>query len=98
MEENNIFFVGSSFLINYIIKNCISCNEKNKKSVLKREPAKQILTVYPKQRYIMDITEIPNELKLNSVCLYLFNIIDHFSKYGMSYAIENKEGNTILKI
>ena len=83
LEENNIFFVGSSFLIGCVVKNCISFGEKNKKSVLKREPGKKILTFYPKQRYIIYITEIPNELKLNSKYLYLFNIIDHFFKYRM---------------
>ena len=64
---------------------------------MKRQPAKQILAFYPKQRYIMDITGISNELKLNSKYLYLINIIDHFSKYVMFYALENKEGNIILK-
>ena len=97
LYSNNIFLEGSSYLIKYIIQNCISCSEKNKKSLLKREPAKQILTFYPKQRYIMDITDIPNELKLNNNYKYIFNIIDHFSKYGMSCLIENKESNTIFK-
>ena len=45
----------------------------------------------------MDLTELPNELKLNNSYLYIFNIIDHFSKFGMSYLIENKEAKTILK-
>ena len=45
----------------------------------------------------MDVTELPNELKLNNSYLYIFNIIDHFSKFGMSYLIENKEAKTILK-
>ena len=45
----------------------------------------------------MDITDIPNELKLNNNYKYIFNIIDHFSKYGMSCLIENKESNTIFK-
>ena len=45
----------------------------------------------------MDLTELPNELKINNSYLYLFNIIDHFSKFGMSYLIENKEAKTILK-
>ncbi len=44
----------------------------------------------------MDIPEIPSELKANNNYIYLFNIIDHFSKYGISYTIENKEAITIF--
>ena len=44
----------------------------------------------------MDITELPVELKAHTDFLYLFNIINHFSKYGISFLIENKEAKTIL--
>ena len=80
----------------YTIKNCSSCSGKNKNKS-KSEPSKQIITYYPKQRYVMDLTEIPIELKYNNDYLYLFNIIDHFSKFGMTYLIENKEAQTIIK-
>ena len=49
--------------------------KKNKILKLKRESSKQILTFYPKQRYIMDLTELPIELKINNKYNYLFNII-----------------------
>ena len=42
----------------------------------------------------MDITELPIELKFNNKYNYLLNIIDHFSKFGMSIPVENKESNT----
>ena len=71
--------------------------KKNKIPKLKRESSKQILTFYPKQRYIMDSTELPIELKINNKYNYLFNIIDHFSKFGMCNLIENKEASTIFK-
>ena len=94
---NKMFYIeGSTFITNLVIKNCIPCSEKKGKT-FKREPPKQIITYYPKQRYIMDLTEIPKDLKINNnENLYLFNIIDHFSKYGMSFLIENKEAKTIL--
>ena len=44
----------------------------------------------------MDLTDIPNELKQNCNYKYIFNIIDHFSKYGMSCLLENKESNSIF--
>jgi hypothetical protein len=93
---NNIYFEGSTFLTDYIVKNCTSCSGKNK-TKLKREPSKQIITFYPKQRYIMDLTEIPIDLKSNNDFNYIFNIVDHFSKFGMSYLIENKESKTVFK-
>ena len=36
----------------------------------------------------MDLTELPIELKINNKYNYLFNIIDHFSKFGMCNLIE----------
>ena len=95
LSYNNIYFEGATYLTEYIVKNCTSCAGKNK-SKLKREPGKKIITYYPKQRYIMDITELPLELKAHTYFLYLFSIIDHFSKYGMSFLIKIKEAKTIL--
>ena len=96
LYNNNIYFEGSSFLTEYIVKTCKSCAEKNKTKYV-REPSKQIITYYPKQRYIMDLTEIPIELKSNNNFNYLFNIIDHFSKFGISIPVINKEAKTILE-
>ena len=91
-----MYIEGSSFLTEYIIKNCIQCNEKRGIS-FKREPAKQIITYYPKQRYIMDITELPKDFcNSKNDFLYLLNIIDHFSKFGMSFLLDNKEAKNIL--
>ena len=70
--------------------------KKNKIPKLKRESSKQILTFYPKQRYIMDLTELPIELKINNKYNYLFNIIDQFSKFWMCNLIEKKENKRKL--
>ena len=96
LVNNNIFFEGSTILTQYTVKNCLSCSGKNKNKI-KREPPKQIITYFPRQRYIMDLTELPIELKENTNYKYLFNIIDHFSKFGISFLIENKESSTIFK-
>ena len=45
----------------------------------------------------MDLTELPKELKTNNNYIYLLDIIDHFSKYGISIPLKNKEANTIFK-
>ena len=54
---------------------------------------KQIITYYLKNT---DLTEQPKELSKNKI-IYIYCIIDHFSKYRMAYIIENKEAKTILK-
>ena len=96
LYNNNIYFEGSSFITEYIVKTCKSCAEKNKTKNV-REPSKQIVTYYPKQRSIMDLTEIPIELKSNNNFNYLFNIIEHFSKFGIFTPVVNKEAKTIFE-
>ena len=96
LYNNNIYFEGCSFLTEYIVKTCKSCAEKNKTKYV-RKPSKQIITYYPRQRYIMNLTEIPIELKSNNNFNYLFNIIDHFSKFWISMPVINKEAKTILE-
>ena len=44
----------------------------------------------------MDLPELPYELNKNKN-IYLFCIIDHFSKNGNAFIIENKEVNTTSK-
>ena len=94
--KNNIYFQGLTFLIDYIIKNCAPWSVKNKE-ILKREPSKQIITYYPRERYVMDLTELPLELKRNTNYNYLFNIIEHFSKFGILVVLENKDAKNILQ-
>lgn len=52
----------------------------------------------PRERYVIDLTFIPNILSGNSGYKYLFNILDHFSKFLISYAIKDKARKTIDKL
>ena len=73
--------------------------KKNKKT-FNREPSGQIITNYPKQRFAIDLTVLPEEfidVGSNKGLKYLFNIIDHFSKFGISYLIRDKKALTVLK-
>ena len=91
-----IYIEGCTFITDYVVKNCTTCNKK-RGIPFKSDQPKQIITYYPKQRYIMDLTELPKDLlKEKEEKFYLFNIIDHFSKFGMSFLLENKEAKTIL--
>ena len=82
--NQNIYLEGITFIIKYIVNNCEFCDEKDKKT-MKIEKPKQVLAYYPRQRYIIDLSELPIKLKKNCIYSYLFNIIDHFSKFVMSY-------------
>ena len=79
IEQRLYYVVGETFLTRYIIKNGANCIGKASRTKLKREPGKQILTNYPKYRYVMDLSELPKELYTNKTS-YLFSIIEHFSK------------------
>ena len=94
--ERWYYIEGSTFIIKYIINNCTTYNI-NCRSTLKREPVKQIITYYPKERYVRDLSDFHVEFKKNNKYIYLFSIIDHFSKYGMAYIIYNKNAETTLK-
>ena len=56
--SKGLYFRGISYIKEYIVKNSVQCSEKRGIS-FKREPTKQIITYYPKQRNIMDLTETP---------------------------------------
>ena len=51
--------------------------------------SRQIITHYSKERYVVDITEMPDEFNNDNKCIYLLNLIEHFSKFWMSYIIQN---------
>ena len=50
---------------------------------------------HPKERYVIDLTYLPQQLCKNNKYKYLFKLEDHFSKFIISYPISNKFGKTI---
>ena len=78
-----LYFEGSSLMAEYIVKTYSICLQKNKNTLV-RQPSGQIITFYPLQRLVMDLTDLPEELSDTNNNLYLYNIIDHFSKNGIS--------------
>ena len=63
--------------------------KKNYDDKTKREKTKMIIFNRPKIRYIGDLTDLSNEIKKNTKYLYLFIIIDHFSKFLKVNLLEN---------
>ena len=63
----------------------------------KRKESKLIIFNKPKCRYVGDLTEIPFELRLNTKYIYIFTIIDRFSKLSNSYLLIDKTKESILE-
>ena len=96
--SRNIFYYGiTEDTINFI-KECSICNIKiNYKQKSKREITKLIIFKKQRYKYIGDLSDIPNEIKVRTKFLYIFIIIDHFSKFLDAFLLENKKQETILK-
>ena len=97
INELKIYYKGISSDIKGINDICEVCIQKNIK-FYKRQPCKQIIMAKPKERYVIDLTHIPNILTGNTGYKYLFNILDHFSKFLISYALKDKAGKTIANL
>ena len=69
--------------------------QKNK-NFFKRPTSKVIIFEKPKDRYLIDLTEIPFEISKDLNYKFICNIIDHFSKMCKSYLINNKKALNIL--
>lgn len=55
-------------------------------------PIKRYFYKYPNHCWVLDLTEIPLiYLKSKAPKTYLFNIIDHWSKYAWSKIIKSKD-------
>ena len=88
-------FKGIIKICKEIIKYCPICAQKNHK-YYKREPSKQIIFKKPLERIIGDLTELPYEIYDDTEYKYLFNLIDHFSKFCFSFLCKDKAADTIL--
>jgi len=57
---------------------------------LKNESCSQIISNYPKQRNVRDLTDLPYQFRVNNHYKFIFTIVDHFSKMADSYLLEKK--------
>ena len=58
MKKLRYYYKGYVNDIKYIISNCPVCCEKNI-NFYKRESCKTIIFDYPKDRYVLDLTDLP---------------------------------------
>ena len=96
MKKLRYYYRGYINDIKYIIFNCPVCCEKNI-NFYKRESCKTIIFDYPKDRYVLDLTDLPFYIDIQDENKYLLNIIDHFSKLCKSYLLKNKKAFGILQ-
>lgn len=89
-----IFYHGLYKDMDLIMNLCDVCIQKNFK-FYKRFPSKQLVFSRSRDRFIIDITYIPIDPLNNKNNIFLLNILEHFSKFLVSYLIPNKKRKTI---
>jgi hypothetical protein len=95
LKQSFIWYGLYADVKNYI-KNCVICQEMHK-SIYKKPNIKSIINNYPKERYVMDLVSLDKRIDDEyHRYKYIFNIIDHFSKYLGFYLIENKTSKEVL--
>lgn len=95
IRETGFIWYGAREELNQYIKNCLTCIlGKNRGNVQKG--IKNVVKNEPKEMFVADLIELNTVIKnYDNNYTYMLNIIDHFSKYGFSYLIKDKEHSTI---
>ena len=88
-KKQRYYYRGYINDIKYIISNSPTCYQKNA-NFYKRESSKTIIFDYPRDRYVLDITDLPFYIDIQDEYKYLLNIIEHFSKLCKSYPLKKK--------
>ena len=94
-NDEKIYWKGISQDINFYILNCSICQCKNH-SHFKNPFIKQILFNKPKDRYIIDLTNCPDNIKDNTNYKFMLHIVDHYSKFVFGKLLEDKKADTVL--
>ena len=94
--KQNFIWNGMFTDIKNYINSCIIC-QQTKKITTKKPIIKQIISAFPKERYVTDLVLIDKTIDDdNHQYKYILNIIDHFSKYTGCYLLENKTSKEVL--
>ena len=87
------FWFGFTEDIDKCIKNCGKYHCECKVEKIHKKP-KIIISKRPHIRYQANIWNLSDSLKINNN--YILDVIDHFSKWSISYLLKNKESDLIL--
>ena len=55
------------------------------KNFARKQPTKPIIFDAPKDRYILDLSDIPYFIDINNQKQYIFNIVEHFSVSELNF-------------
>ena len=91
IKKNDFYWINLKEDVIKYIQNCeICCKYKN---IQKNEKQKSItiLSKGPRDRYVVDLWYLPDDLIGKSNYHYVLDIIDHFSKFCQSYLLNTKE-------
>ena len=96
IRNGNYWWYGIYEDVKDYIKKCSICQQLHK-SVNRKPDIKQIITKGPRERYVVDLVEINEEIQdSNKVYKYILNIIDHYSKLVGSYLLNKKTAKDVL--
>ena len=96
VKQENFWWCGIYEDVKEYIKNCPICQQIHK-NVGRKPQIKQIITKGPRERYVVDLVDINEEINDNKkLYKYILNIIDHYSKLVGSYLLKHKSANEVL--
>ena len=95
MKKRKIIYRGLSMILNMYYLDVLLVYKRIK--MIKRNIEKTIIFNYPKDRYVLDLTDLPFYIDINDAHKYILNIIDHFFKLCRSYLLRNKTAFNIIK-
>ena len=93
--SNKKIFGGVEFMKTW--KNILKNAPQIHKNVGRKPQIKQIISKGPRERYVVDLTDIDEDINdIKKEYKYILNIIDHYSKLVGSYLLRNKSANEVL--
>ena len=96
IRDGNYWWYGIYEDVKEYVKNC-SIYQQIRKSVNKKTYIKQIISNGPRERYVVDLVDINEEIEDgNKQYKYILNTIDHYSKLVGSYLLQKKTAKDVL--
>ena len=98
IKYNNFWWSGIYDGVKECIKACIICQDMYK-SVSRKPQIKQMITKGPRERYVVSLVDIDEEINdIKIEYQYILNIIDHYSKLVGSYLLKKTAEEVLIKI
>ena len=97
IERRSLYIHQLTYYIKEYVKDCEICQIHKLNKFIKPGDT-QIISHYPLERVLGDITYFNNKIELLEFkAKYLLCFTDHFSKFAKCYLINNKESESVLE-